>query len=131
MISRILQLRSARWFIVGSTTFLIDASLFLIALKFTSSPIISNLFSGAVATCFNYLSHYRWSFASNRSHSQSTILYLLFFFIFLFLGTYLISSLIHAGIHPAPAKVLTAAMLAPLSFFLMKFVTFRRIVLHE
>jgi putative flippase GtrA len=126
MIKKILKLSAARWFIVGSATFLIDTSLFLIAFELTEIAVVSNLFSGTIATTFNYFSHYRWSFASDRSHKQSTLIYLFFFFVFLFLGTSLVSFLIHSGFHPLPAKVGTAAFTAPISFFIMKFVTFRR-----
>jgi len=126
MFAKFLNVRAARWFIVGSATFLIDTGLFLTAFHITGIAVISNLFSGTVATIFNYLSHYHWSFSSDRSHKQSTLIYLLFFFLFLFLGTSLVSFLIHSGLHPLPAKVGTAAFTAPISFFIMKFVTFRR-----
>lgn len=126
LIKRILKLSAARWFIVGSATFVLDTSLFLLAFSLTETAVISNLFSGTIATTFNYFSHYRWSFASDRSHKQSTLIYLFFFFVFLFLGTSLVSFFIHSGLHPVPAKVGTAAITAPISFFIMKFVTFRR-----
>ncbi len=128
MIKRVLKLSAARWFIVGSATFLIDTSLFLIAFNVTEIAVVSNLFSGTIATTFNYFSHHRWSFQSDRSHKQSTVIYLFFFFVFLFLGTSLVSFLIHTGLHPLPAKVGTAAITAPISFLIMKFVTFRRSV---
>ena len=115
-----------RWFIVGSATFLIDTSLFLLAFSLTDIVIASNLFSGAIATLFNYLSHYHWSFASDREHKQSTVIYLAFFFIFLFLGTTLVSTFVNAGLEPAFAKVGSALITAPISFFIMKFITFRR-----
>jgi len=111
---------------VGSATFVLDTSLFLLAFSITETAVISNLFSGTIATTFNYFSHYRWSFASDRSHKQSTLIYLFYFFVFLFLGTSLVSFFIHSGLHPVPAKVGTAAITAPISFFIMKFVTFRR-----
>ena len=126
LIRRILKLSAARWFIVGSATFVLDTSLFSLAFSITETAVISNLFSGTIATTFNYFSHYRWSFASDRSHKQSTLIYLFFFFVFLFLGTSLVSFFIHSGLHPVPAKVGTAAITAPISFFIMKFVTFRR-----
>jgi putative flippase GtrA len=126
MIKKVLNLSAARWFIVGSATFVIDTCLFLTAYHLTEIAVISNLFSGTIATIFNYLSHYHWSFSSNRGHKQSTLIYLIFFFIFLFLGTSLVSLLIHLGLHPVPAKVGTAAFTAPISFFIMKFVTFRK-----
>ena len=129
LIKRILKLSAARWFIVGSATFVLDTSLFLLAFSITETAVISNLFSGTIATTFNYFSHYRWSFASDRSHKQSTLIYLFFFFVFLFLGTSLVSFFIHSGLHPVPAKVGTAAITAPISFFIMKFVTFRRTTL--
>jgi putative flippase GtrA len=127
MIKRILNVSAARWFIVGSATFLIDTGLFLTAFHFTEIAVVSNVLSGTIATTFNYFSHYHWSFSSDRSHKQSTLIYLIFFFVFLFLGTSLVSFLIHSGLHPLPAKVGTAAFTAPVSFFIMKFVTFRKV----
>jgi putative flippase GtrA len=115
-----------RWFLVGSATFIIDTSLFLLAFHFTNLGIFSNLLSGAIATTFNYFSHYHWSFGSDRDHRQSTVIYLFFFFFFLFSGTWVLNSLISIGIEPAIAKVGTAAVIAPFSFFIMRFVTFRR-----
>jgi putative flippase GtrA len=112
---------------VGSATFLIDTGLFLTEFHFTEIAVVSNVLSGTIATTFNYFSHYHWSFSSDRSHKQSTLIYLIFFFVFLFLGTSLVSFLIHSGLHPLPAKVGTAAFTAPVSFFIMKFVTFRKV----
>jgi putative flippase GtrA len=126
LIKRLLSKSSARWFIVGSATFLIDTALFLLAFSLTDIVIASNLFSGVIATLFNYLSHYHWSFASDREHKQSTVIYLVFFFIFTFLGTSLVVTLVNSGLEPAFAKVGTALIIAPISFFIMKFVTFRR-----
>ena len=126
LIKKILNVSAARWFIVGSATFVLDTALFLFAFSLTEIAVISNLFSGSIATTFNYFSHYKWSFASDRSHKQSTVIYLFFFFVFLFLGTSLVSFFIHSGLHPLPAKVGTAAITAPISFLIMKFVTFRR-----
>ena len=126
MIKRLLNKSGARWFIVGSATFLIDTTLFLLAFSLTDIVIASNLFSGAIATLFNYLSHYHWSFASDREHKQSTLIYLVFFFIFAFLGTSLVVNLVNSGLEPAFAKVGTALIIAPISFFIMKFITFRR-----
>ena len=126
MIKRLLSKSSARWFIVGSATFLIDTALFLLAFSLTDIVIASNLFSGAIATLFNYLSHYHWSFASDRKHHQSTAIYIFFFFTFLATGTSIINFLIERNVLPIVAKVGTAAIIAPISFFIMKFVTFRK-----
>ena len=126
MIKRLLSKSATRWFIVGSATFLIDTGLFLLAFSLTDIVIASNLFSGAIATLFNYLSHYHWSFASDREHKQSTLIYLAFFFMFLILGTTLVSTFVNAGLEPAFAKVGSALITAPISFFIMKFVTLRR-----
>jgi putative flippase GtrA len=125
LIKRLLSKSSARWFIVGSATFLIDTGLFLLAFSLTNIVIASNLFSGVIATLFNYLSHYHWSFASNRKHKQSTLIYLAFFFIFLFLGTTLVATFVNSGFEPAFAKVGSALITAPMSFFIMKFITFK------
>ena len=126
MIKRFLSKSGTRWFIVGSATFLIDTSLFLLVFSLIDIVIASNLFSGVIATLFNYLSHYHWSFASDREHKKSTVIYLTFFFIFLFLGTTLVTTLVNSGLEPALAKVGSALITAPISFFIMKFITFRR-----
>ena len=110
---------------MGSVTFLIDTGLFLLAFSLTNIVIASNLFSGVIATLFNYLSHYHWSFASDREHKQSTLIYLAFFFIFLFLGTTLVATFVNSGFEPAFAKVGSALITAPMSFFIMKFITFK------
>ena len=117
---------SVRWFLVGSATFVIDTSIFVAAFHLTHLGIFSNVLSGIVANTFNYFSHYHWSFASDRKHRQSTVLYLTFFFIFLFLGTSVLNFLINQGVTPFFAKVGTAGTIAPISFFIMKFVTFRK-----
>ena len=126
MIKRLLSKSATRWFIVGSATFLIDTGLFLFALSLTDIVIASNLFSGSIATLFNYLSHYHWSFASNREHKKSTLIYLAFFFMFFLLGTTLVATFVNAGLEPAFAKVGSALIPAPISFFIMKFISFRR-----
>lgn len=122
----LLQKSHVRWFIVGCSTFVIDTTLFLITFHFTEKAVVSNFFSGTIATCFNYFSHYHWSFTSDREHAQSTIFYLSFLVLFLFLSTTIIKLLLNQGTQPFFAKTGTAAILAPISFFLMKFVTFRR-----
>ena len=126
MIKKLLSKSSVRWFLVGSATFVIDTGLFLLALYLTSIVILSNLLSGSVATAFNYFSHYHWFFASDRQHRQSTLIYLTFFFIFLTFGTTLVTTLVNAGVEPALAKVGSAVITAPISFFIMKFITFKR-----
>jgi len=126
LIRKLLSKSSVRWFLVGSATFLIDTGLFLLALYLTNIVILSNLLSGSVATAFNYFSHYHWSFASDRQHRQSTLIYLTFFFIFLTFGTTLVTTLVNAGVEPALAKVGSAVITAPISFFIMKFITFKR-----
>ena len=126
MIKRILNVSAARWFIVGSATFLIDTGLFLTAFHFTEIAVVSNLFSGTIATTFNYFSHYHWSFSSDRSHKQSTAIYLTVFFSFMFIGTTALSLLIHNGVEPLYAKVGLAMLTAPLTFLISKYVTFRK-----
>ncbi len=115
-----------RWFLVGSATFVIDTSIFLFAYYVTHFGAFSNLISGTIATIFNYISHYHWSFSSNRAHRQSTIFYLTFFFLFLCLGTWILNLLINADIPPFYAKIGTAGFIAPISFLIMRFVTFRK-----
>lgn len=117
---------SVRWFIVGSTTFVIDTTIFVAAFHLTHLGIFANLISGTVSTTFNYLAHYKWSFVSDRSHRQSTVFYLIAFFGFLGSGTFLLDLLIDSGLSAFFAKVITTAFIAPISFLIMKFVTFRK-----
>jgi putative flippase GtrA len=126
LIKRLLSKSATRWFVVGSATFLIDTGLFLLVFSLTNVVIASNLLSGVIATLFNYLSHYHWSFVSDREHKQSTVIYLAFFFMFLLLGTTLVTNFVNSGLEPAFAKVGSAMIIAPISFFIMKFITFRR-----
>ena len=126
MIRKLLSKSSVRWFLVGSATFVIDTGVFLLAFYLTNIVILSNLLSGSIATAFNYFSHYHWSFASDRQHRQSTLIYLTFFLIFLTFGTTLVTTLVNAGVEPALAKVGSALIIAPVSFFIMKFITFKR-----
>ena len=125
-LSLLLSKSHVRWFIVGCLTVVIDTTLFLTLFQLTNKPIVSNLISGTIATTFNYVAHYHWSFSSDRKHTQSTVLYLTFFFIFLLLGTTSIKFLISSGVPPLFSKLGTAGAIAPVSFFLMKFVTFKR-----
>lgn len=122
----LLQKSHVRWFIVGCSTAVIDTTLFLVTFHFTDKAVVSNLLSGTIATCFNYVAHYRWSFTSNREHVQSTFFYLTFLFFFLFLNTTLIKYLLSQSVPPFFAKTGTAAATAPMSFLIMKFLTFRR-----
>ncbi len=122
---------AARWFIVGSTTFVIDTSLFLLVFNITEIAVLSNLFSGTVAVIFNYSAHHRWSFKSNRRHRESLLIYLSVVFSFMLLGTTALTILIHIGVSPVLAKVGLAIFTAPISFFISKFVTFRRTTTHE
>lgn len=115
-----------RWFLVGSATFVIDTSFFLVLFHATGTTVISNVVSGIVATTFNYFSHYHWSFASDRTHRQSTLFYLFFFVVFLVIGTSVLNFMIDRGILPLYAKIGTAALTAPMSFTIMKFITFKR-----
>lgn len=115
-----------RWFIVGCATVALDTSIFVGMYHLTNRAVISNLISGTIATCCNYLAHYYWSFRTERTHTQSTIIYLVTFFFFLFLGTTVIKHLLDSGVPPLLAKLGTAAVIAPMSFLLMKFVTFKR-----
>jgi len=126
LIRKLLSKSSVRWFLVGSATFVIDTGVFLLAFYLTNIVILSNLLSGSIATAFNYFSHYHWSFASDRQHRQSTLIYLTFFLIFLTFGTTLVTTLVNAGVEPALAKVGSALIIAPVSFFIMKFITFKR-----
>lgn len=115
-----------RWFLVGCTTFVIDTSLFVFFLHLTDIATISNVVSGFMATTFNYFSHYHWSFDSDRAHRQSTLFYLFFFFVFLVFGTSFLNFMIVKDVSPVYAKTGTAAIIAPVSYIVMKFITFKR-----
>jgi putative flippase GtrA len=117
-----------RWFVVGCMSVALDTCLFLLLYSLTKNPTTSNIISMTLATTFNYLSHYKWSFESNRNHAQSTIIYLISFFTFLSLGTFLVRTFISIGFLPIFAKLGSAAIISPLSFLVMKFFTFKKVV---
>lgn len=125
MIGKLSSKSSVRWFLVGSVTFVTDTGLFLLAFYLTNIVILSNLLLGSVATAFNYFPHYHLSFAGDSENKQSTLIYLTFFFIFSTFGTTLVTTLFSAGVEPVLAKVGSAVITGPVSFFIMKFVTFK------
>ena len=115
-----------RWTLVGVSTFLIDFIIFLKLYSTTSSVLFSNFVSGIFSVIFNYLSNYFWSFNSKSDHSKSGLKYLVNLIIIWGVNTFLIKFLILAGIQENYAKLIPALIIAPFSFYSLRFVVFRK-----
>jgi putative flippase GtrA len=115
-----------RWALVGISTFLIDYIIFLKLYSNTSSVLFSNFVSGVFSIVFNYLSNYFWSFNSQSDHSKSGLKYLVNLIIIWGVNTFLIKFLILAGIQENYAKLIPALIIAPFSFFSLKFIVFKK-----
>jgi putative flippase GtrA len=117
-----------RWALVGITSALIDYLIFIAMYSVITSVLVANFCAGLFSITFNYLTHYFWSFKSKADHGKSGSKYLINVIIFWSLGTLLLKGLITAGIDPKIAKLIPIPFTAPLSFLLLRFFVFKRIL---
>jgi putative flippase GtrA len=115
-----------RWFIVGCITFLIDYITFLSFYALISSIAIANLISSTISCAFNYLCHYRWTFKSDTGYFFSYTRYIATVIFIYFLNTMLIKIFITFTVSPALSKIFAAAFQAPISYFILNFIVFRK-----
>jgi putative flippase GtrA len=114
-----------RWGIVGISTALLDYITFLCLYSMINSVFVANLISGSIATSINYLSHYRWTFRSDRKHSNSGFKYLLNWFFWWLVSTTAIKLLIVSNFDPKLAKLIPIIFIAPISYVVLKLIVFR------
>jgi putative flippase GtrA len=118
-----------RWALVGVTTSIIDYIIFISVYSMITSVFISNFIAGLVSISFNYSTHYFWSFKSQIDHAKTGIKYLINLTTFWSLSTFLLKTLISAGVDPMIAKLIPIPIIAPLSFISLRFFVFKKIKL--
>lgn len=115
-----------RWGVVALCTAFIDYLIFIALYARTHSVFGANLFSGLVATSFNYIAHYRWTFNSYSKHRMSGAKYILNWTLWWIVGTCVIKLLIFMKVNPGVAKLLPLLIIAPASYLILKKVVFAK-----
>ena len=115
-----------RWGAVGLTTFVIDYSVFITLFQLTSSVLISNLISMSIATSFNYYTHHRWTFKSDQNHAKSSLKYLVNLIFWWLVSTSAIKGLIVMDIDPKIAKLIPIIFIAPINYFVLNKLVFKK-----
>ena len=103
----------------------IDWFIFVNLYSRIGSVVITNFVSGSFATAFNYFAHHRWTFKSDQHHMQSGVRYGGMLIGGYLLNTILVKIFIVVGTHPGVAKLLAAAIQAPVSFWVLRIFVFR------
>ena len=115
-----------RWMLVGFFTTATDYLLFISLYGPINSVIISNFISGFVATSINYYTHHRWTFKSEQNHSKSGTKYLLNLIFWWIVSTLTIKTLIVLGTDPKIAKLLPILVIAPINYFVLNHLVFKK-----
>jgi putative flippase GtrA len=115
-----------RWMLVGFFTTATDYLIFISLYGPIDSVVISNFISGFVATSINYYTHHRWTFKSEQDHSKSGTKYLLNLIFWWVVSTLTIKALIVLGIDPKIAKLLPILIIAPINYFVLNHIVFKK-----
>jgi putative flippase GtrA len=115
-----------RWMLVGFFTTATDYLIFISLYGPIDSVVISNFISGFVATSINYYTHHRWTFKSEQNHSKSGTKYLLNLIFWWIVSTLTIKALIVLEIDPKIAKLLPILVIAPINYFVLNFIVFKK-----
>ena len=115
-----------RWGAVGIFTTAVDYLLFVNLYGQINSVVIANSISTSIATSINYLTHHRWTFRSKQNHSRSGIKYLLNLIFWWLVSTSVIKALIVLNIEPKIAKLAPLIFIAPVNYFVLNYVVFRK-----
>jgi putative flippase GtrA len=115
-----------RWMLVGFLTTATDYLIFISLYGPIDSVVISNFISGFVATSINYYTHHRWTFKSEQDHSKSGTKYLLNLIFWWIVSTLTLKALIFLEIDPKIAKLLPILVIAPINYFLLNHIVFKR-----
>jgi putative flippase GtrA len=114
-----------RWVLVGCVTVSIDWFIFVNLYPHIGTVALTNLISSSFATGFNYFAHHRWTFKSDQRHVQSGVRYGVALFGIYVLNTVLVKVFIVAGIAAGAAKLLAAAIQAPVNYFVSNRLVFK------
>lgn len=115
-----------RWMLVGFFTTATDYLIFISLYGPIDSVVISNFISGFVATSINYYTHHRWTFKSEQDHSKSGTRYLLNLIFWWVVSTLVIKALIVLEIDPKIAKLLPILFIAPINYFVLNHIVFKK-----
>ena len=119
-----------RWVVVGLVTTATDYLIFISIYGPINSVVIANFISGFVSTSINYYTHHRWTFKSDQDHSRSGTRYLINLIFWWLVSTATIKVLIVLGIDPKIAKLLPILFIAPINYFVLNHIVFKRKVKH-
>ena len=119
-----------RWVLVGVTTTVIDYFIFIILYGQIDSVFVVNLISSTVATSLNYFTHHRWTFKSDQNHSRSGVKYLVNLTFWWLVSTSIIKTLIVLGIDPKIAKLVPILLIAPINYFVLNKIVFKKKTKH-
>ena len=115
-----------RWVAVGFSTTLIDYLIFITLYGPINSVFVANLFSASVSTSINYYAHHRWTFKSDQNHSRSGFKYILNLIFWWLVSTSIIKALIVLDIDPKIAKLVPILFIAPINYFVLNKIVFRK-----
>jgi len=116
-----------RWVLVGVTTTVIDFIIFITLYGPINSVFVVNLISSAAATSLNYFTHHRWTFKSDQNHSRSGVKYLVNLAFWWLISTSVIKGLIVLSIDPKIAKLVPILFIAPVNYFVLNKIVFKKI----
>jgi putative flippase GtrA len=115
-----------RWAAVGMFTNGIDYFLFLLLYGSIRSVFIANLISASIATSINYISHHRWTFRSDQTHSNSGTKYLINLIFWWFVSTSIIKGLVVLDVDPRIAKLVPFLVIVPVNYFVLNYIVFKK-----
>ena len=115
-----------RWVAVGLATTATDYLIFISIYGPINSVVIANFISGFVSTSINYYTHHRWTFKSDQDHSRSGTRYLINLIFWWLVSTTTIKVLIVLGIDPKIAKLLPILFIAPINYFVLNHIVFKK-----
>ena len=103
-----------------------SASIIRVADVGTTTVFLANLFSAVAATLFNYLTHHRWTFKSDKSYSSSGVAYVVNLIFWWLVSTSIIKALIVLDIDPKIAKLAPLLVIAPVNYFVLNKIVFKK-----
>ena len=115
-----------RWVVVGLVTTVTDYLIFISIYGPINSVVIANFISGFVSTSINYYTHHRWTFKSDQDHSRSGTRYLINLIFWWLVSTSAIKVLIVLEIDPKIAKLLPIVFIAPINYFVLNHIVFKK-----
>jgi putative flippase GtrA len=124
--NKIFKKSMLRWGTVGILTNAIDYVLFIFLYGPIDSVFIANLISASIATLINYISHHRWTFRCNQTHSNSGAKYVINLIFWWLVSTSIIKSLVVLNVDPKIAKLVPFLLIVPINYFVLNYIVFKK-----